>query len=434
MVFRMRPVLSSLAIGRLLRLAGVLAMASAIVVSAAEPVVSSNAAKFDRKALVIGNSRYRALPALKNAVNDAQDVCASLQKLGFETTCLYDIESKREMRNAVREFATSLDFRSAGFFYFAGHGIQVRGENYLIPTNAEIRTPPDVDYEGFELGYVLRSLAEARNAPNIVVLDACRDNPFQRAGATGWESGLARVDPPVGSVLVYATAPNGAAIDGVGRNGLFTRHLLSQMGVQGLTLDEMLRRVAQGVEDEARNRYGDKQIPYRSSSYSAQFCLAGCSNPELDKKIRDISEQKERLAKELEEVSSENARLRREAVGGAKAVRDLELRVEELVRQASTQGSQRKDVEQRLQEARDALTAARASQDERARLEEESRTKSIELSRMQKTLQQQSDQLEAYRAEIQRLTMESNRKRTETRSSTTSPEGSRREQLILPSF
>ncbi|MCB1907651.1 MAG: caspase family protein [Rhodocyclaceae bacterium] len=406
----------------------------AVVFAAGAGAAETSAPDMSRKALVIGNSAYRALPRLGNPVNDARDVCAALQRLGFEATCLFDVPSKREMRDAVRAFAASLDARSAGFFFFAGHGIQVRGENYLMPTDAEIATPPDVDYEGFELDYVLRSVAGARNAPNIIVLDACRDNPFQRADPSAWVSGLARVDPPVGTVLVYATAPDGSAIDGDQRNGLFTKHLLAQIEAQGLTLDEMLRRVAQGVEAEARQAYGARQIPYRSSSYSGQFCFAGCTDPELDARLREISAQKERLARELEAISSENRQLRSEASRGAQAIRELESRVEQLSSQASESGSRRKDVEDRLAEAREALQAARDSQSERARLEAENQAKTAALSRLQATLQQQSDQLEAYRAEIQRLTQERATRASQSRSAPAPKSDSKSESFIMPTF
>ena len=408
------------------------AFALALMLATAVPAENPGAV-MSRKALVIGNSAYRALPRLGNPVNDARDICAALERLGFEATCLFDVPTKREMRDAVRAFAASLDSRSAGFFYFAGHGIQVRGENYLMPTDAEISTPPDVDYEGFELEYVLRSVAGARNAPNIIVLDACRDNPFQRADPSAWVTGLARVDPPVGTVLVYATAPDGSAIDGDQKNGLFTKHLLSQIEAQGLTLDEMLRRVAQGVEAEARSGYGARQIPYRSSSFSGQFCFAGCTNPELDARIREISEQKERLARELEAISSENQRLRGEASRGAQAIHDLESRVEQLSTQAQESGSRRKDVEDRLSEAREALQAARDSQSERARLESENQAKTAALSKLQQTLQQQSDQLEAYRAEIQRLTRERDGG-SRTRNMPSPSNQPRRESFVMPTF
>src|SRR5207244_2776858 len=127
---------------------------------------------------------------------------------------------------------------AATFFYFAGHGVQVEGENYLLPTAVAARTEGDLQFGGLSLNYVMRTLRDSGGAPNIVVVDACRDNPFNATQASLTKRGLARIDPPLNTVLVYATAPDRPALDGEGHNSLFAKHLLQQLPVPGAKVDE----------------------------------------------------------------------------------------------------------------------------------------------------------------------------------------------------
>lgn len=177
-----------------------------------EAATAAEGADAPRKALVLGNGAYLDLAPLRNAVQDARDVCSALGDLGFATTCRYDLQDRQAMEQAVDAFVAELGEGTAAVFYFAGHGVQLHGDNFLLPTSLRAERSEQVASEGLGLGRVLRALAAARNSPNIVILDTCRNDPFNQTPSTVpalWERGLARVEPPLGTALVYATAPGG---------------------------------------------------------------------------------------------------------------------------------------------------------------------------------------------------------------------------------
>ena len=232
------------------------------------PLAAAPAMAAGRTALVIGNSAYPTAP-LKNPVNDATDMAAALKRLGFDVTLLTDA-TMRQMEEAVRAFGLKLRGGGIGLFYFAGHGVQVAGENYLVPVNAAIQSEGDVKYGSLNAGLVLAKMEDAGNGPNVVILDACRNNPFARSFRSA-EAGLARMDAPTGSIVAYSTAPNSVASDGKGVNGLYTKYLLQNIGTQGITIEEVFKRVRIGVMGET----GKKQVPWESSSISGYFYLAG---------------------------------------------------------------------------------------------------------------------------------------------------------------
>lgn len=220
-----------------------------------------------RTALVIGNGTYKSAP-LKNPVNDARDMAAALKRLGFDVTTLTDA-TQPQMENAVREFGINLRQGGVGLFYYAGHGVQVAGENYLIPVNAIIQSEGDVRYGSVNAGLILAKMEDAGNGINIVILDACRSNPFARSFRTA-EQGLAKMDAPTGSLIAYSTSPGKVASDGGGKNGLYTHHLLNNITTPGLSVEELFKRVRQGVAgDSAR-----KQVPWEASSLIGQFSFA----------------------------------------------------------------------------------------------------------------------------------------------------------------
>ncbi len=221
-----------------------------------------------RVALVIGNGAYPTAP-LKNPVNDASDMAAALKRLGFEVTLLRDA-TMQQMEGAVREFGLALRRGGLGLFYFAGHGVQVAGENYLVPVNAVIQSEGDVKYGCLNAGLVLAKMEDAGNGPNVVILDACRNNPFARSFRSA-EAGLARMDAPTGSLIAYATAPGKVASDGDGRNGLYTQHLLRNIGTPGLSISDLFMNVREAVvRDSAK-----KQVPWENTSLIGRFSLAG---------------------------------------------------------------------------------------------------------------------------------------------------------------
>ncbi len=220
-----------------------------------------------RVALVIGNGAYPGAP-LRNPVNDARDVAAQLRALGFEVI-LRENASLRQMEEAVDQLWTRLKGGGAGLFFFAGHGLQVGGRNYLVPVDARLQAEQDVKYRCMDAGLVLGRMENAGNGLNIVILDACRNNPYARSWRSAAE-GLAKMDAPKGSIIAYATAPDSVAADGSGRNGIYTGELLRHLRTPGLGIEEMFKRVRVGVLRET----GDRQVPWESSSLTGWFSFS----------------------------------------------------------------------------------------------------------------------------------------------------------------
>ena len=218
-----------------------------------------------KTALVIGNSNYQSSP-LTNPINDATDIAEKLRYLGFEVFDKYDL-NRKQMRNAIREFGQTLKQKGgAGIFFYAGHGIQVKGENYLIPIGADIQSEFEVPDESVQANLLLRALEDAGNPLNIVVLDACRDNPFARSFRSSTK-GLARMEGGVGTLIAYSTGPGNVAMDGEGRNSPYTKYLLKYMTQTGLSIEQVFKRVRVGVEKDSAGR----QIPWESSSLRNDF-------------------------------------------------------------------------------------------------------------------------------------------------------------------
>jgi len=217
-----------------------------------------------RIALVIGNADYRDAP-LTNPVNDALDISEALKKTGFEVEHHTNI-NRKQMREAIRSFGDKLRQADTGLFYFAGHGIQIKGRNYLIPIAVDVQSADEVQDESIDTSAILRKMESAGNAVNIVILDACRNNPFARSFRS-LDRGLARMDGPVGSFIAYATAPGSVAADGAGRNGVFTEQLLDALQQPGLSIEQTFKRVRNGV----KNVTDGQQIPWESSSLMGEF-------------------------------------------------------------------------------------------------------------------------------------------------------------------
>lgn len=231
------------------------------LVSAICSGLSSRALAETRLALVIGNSEYK-IGRLANPKNDARLMTTTLRKLGFQVTERLDATQKA-MKRAVSDFieqvaASGRD--SVALFYYAGHGIQVGGRNYLIPVDAEIDSEADVDIESVEANVVMRSLEFSNARLSFVILDACRNNPFARSFRSAG-SGLAQMDAPRGSLVAYATSPGDVAADGATGNSPYTAALASAMW-SGLPVERMFRE----VRNEVMANTGDKQVPWESSS------------------------------------------------------------------------------------------------------------------------------------------------------------------------
>ena len=156
-----------------------------------------------RLALVIGNGDYQHEPTLTNPVNDATDIAAALKKLGFQVILKRNAK-RRAMIRAVQDFGEKLSRHDVGLFYYSGHGLQTRGENFLVPIDAQIKSTADIEFESVPANRILRQMEKANNGINIVILDACRDNPFTTS-QKGVSKGLAKMDSPTGSLIAFAT-------------------------------------------------------------------------------------------------------------------------------------------------------------------------------------------------------------------------------------
>ncbi len=230
------------------------------------PAVRAEMVSERRVALVIGNGAYSSSP-LKNPPNDAKAMAAALSKLGFEVMHHQDID-QTEMRRAIRDFGERLEQGGVGLFYYAGHGMQVDGRNYLIPVRSDalIQKESDVELEAVDLGRVLGTMKGAKNRLNIVVLDACRNNPFARSFRSG-SRGLAEVHAPVGTFIAYATAAGSVAADGDGANGAYTEALLRHIQTPG----EQLEMVFKSVRTDVYQASGGAQVPWDNNSILGEF-------------------------------------------------------------------------------------------------------------------------------------------------------------------
>jgi hypothetical protein len=217
-----------------------------------------------RIALVIGNSAYKDSPLL-NPVNDARAMAHALRNLGFEVLYGENLP-QNDMKRNIRAFGEKIRTGGVGLFYYAGHGIQIRGINYLIPVGAMITKEEEVEYESVDIGLVLAQMEAARNQLNIVILDACRNNPFARSFRSA-QKGLASIDAPSGTLLAYATAPGSVASDGDGENGLYTQEILKNMRLPGVSIEQVFKQVRIGVQDKTQG----KQVPWESSSLVGDF-------------------------------------------------------------------------------------------------------------------------------------------------------------------
>jgi len=228
-----------------------------------------------RVALVIGNGAYHKAP-LPNPPNDSDDMATILEQVGFEVMVLKDA-SLKQMKKAIQQFGEKLKKGGVGLFYFAGHGVQYQGENYLFPIGAmqSVTVAEHLPYETLRVGYLLATMEGARNNLNVVILDACRNNPFARSlfierGAPN-PDGLALMEVPSGTLIAYATRPNKKALDGTGRNSPYVKYLKRELPKQGLSIVEVLTNVRVAVKKETKNR----QAPGYYSELDRKFCFVG---------------------------------------------------------------------------------------------------------------------------------------------------------------
>jgi uncharacterized protein len=225
-----------------------------------------------RIALVIGNGAYKE-GRLKNPANDAKLISSTLKGLGFEVMESIDLTGI-EMKRSISAFGRKLERAgedAVGMFFYAGHGVQAKGRNYLLPTDAQLDRESDLDIYAVNANWVLGQMEEAGNAVNLVVLDACRNNPFSRSWKRSVSSGLAKMEAPRGTMIAYATRPGNAAADGSGANSPYTTALASAMKIPGLTLSDVFIETRNAVM-KATN---DEQVPWEEGGLTSRFYFSG---------------------------------------------------------------------------------------------------------------------------------------------------------------
>ncbi len=213
-----------------------------------------------RTALVIGNSSYPRQP-LKQPAGDAAALAAALRPSGWSVTVKTNT-TRRQLKRAIGDFGKTLRGGGIGLFYFAGYGMQINGQNYLLPVDAEIESESDLAFEAVALDFVLETVADAGNDVTIVMLDACRDNPFSGGFRSGGTSGLARINASAGSVIAYAAQPGSVAVDGTGSHSPFTAAIRASLKQPGLTVGQLFKKVRNLVIEQTAG----KQVPWESSS------------------------------------------------------------------------------------------------------------------------------------------------------------------------
>ena len=262
-----------------------------------------------RVALLIGNGNYIRGGSLDNPVNDVRAMKRALEGLGF-TVLKYENCSQKTMKKAMDKFGRKLRGQDVGLFFFSGHGVQARGHNYLIPTDAKLDNENDAEYNCVRAGRILANMESARSKTNIVILDSCRHNPFERSWRRGTEgAGLAFMNAPSGSLIAYSTAPGKTASDGAGKNSPYTAALLQHIDTPNITVLQMFQRVRSTV----MKRTANQQIPWEATSLKGDFCFSsqGQDNwldqeqARLERERREVEQMKEEFERKKLESQSQ---------------------------------------------------------------------------------------------------------------------------------
>jgi uncharacterized caspase-like protein len=389
-----------------------LALLDPTAASAEVRAEGSRALQVDSKvALVIGNSRYTNALPLKNPGNDATDMCAALRKLGFEVICKLDVPTKREFKDAIFEFTGKINQRTVALFYFAGHGMQVDGINYLLPTKAELRTRSDIEDENIQINYLMSELEARHAALNIFFLDACRNNPLTDP-IRGYmpTMGLAtQLYAPRNSIVAMSTGAGQLSLDGDGRNGTFTKNLLQHIGTPHQSIENTLKAVSSGTRADA-GRFKRQQDPQITMSFTEQFCMAGCTDAAAGKPnealLKEQTAQLNKLEATLTETKAKQAELdaqqalllkkRAELDALRQGLENVTSKQEELARRHA-------EVTQRERELARLSADVKASTDKFNELEAVRLglvKKQAEVDRMQKSLAQQQASIAASEEEL----------------------------------
>lgn len=337
---------------------------------AAEPARNAAPPRADypqeqRVALVIGNAAYAGAP-LKNPVNDARIIAAKLQTVGFEVMLKENV-TVRQIGRIFTEFRSKLRPGGVALFYYAGHGLQIKGSNYLPAVDADIASELDVPLQSIELTKLLDLLDDAKTGVNLVFLDACRNNPFARSFRSA-STGLAKVVAPSGTLISYATRPGSVAADGERGNGLYTTHLVQQIGAEDIPIESVLKRVASAVKRESKGF----QEPWMEGNIEGEFFFRTAATREAERREAErlATEKREAERRESEKLAAEKREAeRRETERLAAEKREADRKATEQLIATKMQEVQR-DIELRAAAQREADRKA-AEQRELARLAQE---------------------------------------------------------------
>ncbi len=232
-----------------------------------EKGVESKEASQRKIALVVGCSEYEFAGHLANPLNDAIGMKRNLESLGFDVMYLEN-PSLKNLKIGIDDFGTELEKYDVGLFYFAGHGVQVKGLNYLIPVDANLKNERTVEYDCLQIDRILSHMESAKTSVNLLILDACRNNPFERSwGRDLSQRGFAVMDAPKGSLIAYSTSPGKTASDGDEKNGLYTGELISEIKSVNVTVTQLFQKVRKLVMEKSKN----EQVPWESTSLTADF-------------------------------------------------------------------------------------------------------------------------------------------------------------------
>jgi hypothetical protein len=225
-------------------------------------------------ALVIGNGKYKNFSKLKNPTNDSDSIARVLDQRGFEVIHIQN-KTKKQMDKAIRKFSKKLKYAKVGLFYFAGHGIEVEKKNYIIPLKSDIKDSEDVPYEAIAVNEIVDRMRKSNTRLNMILLDACRNNPFKRG-----VGGLAPMNQAKGTLIAYATDSGSSALDNPDENnGLFTKHILQAMNTPNLNQRDFFHKVRQSVYNES----GETQLPYLNDGTIGVFYFNITDTPSYQK-------------------------------------------------------------------------------------------------------------------------------------------------------
>ena len=278
-----------------------------------------------RVALLVGNGAYRHAPRLDIPERDVRLLCRRFARLGFDVECLENAGSREQMRAAIGRFLARMPAGAVALFYFAGHGVQDRGENYLLPVDANIGQLDDVSAQGLPLGDLMQAVSGHRPALNLVFIDACRENMVDQVGGQALPRGLAAVDAPPNTMVFYSTAPGRLALDrGTGAaaaNSPFAHELLRRLDHTGVPIEETFKGVIAGVQSAT----GGRQVPWVNSSFAGGFCFGPCAQVMSGADLQRVSDEKQRIDAEKQRISAEKQDVERRlrALEGERAKRTV---------------------------------------------------------------------------------------------------------------